>query len=401
MRRFVVAVSLVGAVIAGCGTDQSAGETASQEGAIREMKIDCTSETAGAQSFESVRDAVYEAGESIVGKNRIYSRSELPRRGKPLRSILEALNGSFAHDLSQILQCSRDFRANPQNADKVIHASGICASATWEIDESAAGQNRNTGAKAQPYTGLFAPQTKVNAIVRISSGTNVSDPNARGLNPSWGIAVKLFPVPMDQTATATKSVQLVMFDQSGVAGTSTREMLRSDDPSKPHFFINWMYGSDLFALGSIAIFNQFVTPHQHLGTKLDREARLQALDEVARVKIGGAEVPIAQAHYPTIVKLALAEGVPTLDELVQRAPGVDLSKDFRDQLLTYEDGELAFDVIGDNDAKGPETMKTVGADHKIGRLRLNKMVVSDVCDKNLSFKHRRNGEVFTGWRPEE
>ena len=27
------------------------------------------------------------------------------------------------------------------------------------------------------------------------------------------------------------------------------------------------------------------------------------------------------------------------------------------------------------------------------------LAVSDVCDKQLSFQHRRSGEVFTGWRP--
>jgi hypothetical protein len=84
-----------------------------------------------------------------------------------------------------------------------------------------------------------------------------------------------------------------------------------------------------------------------------------------------------------------------------RAPGIDLERDFRDQLLSYRDGEIVFDVIADNDAAGPMAVRAAGLDHRIGKLRLDHMAVSDVCDRRLTFQHRRSGEVFSGWRPGE
>ena len=391
----VTAVAALATSSVGCaasGTDDDSSGASSRSDEFMERPIDCGEK--GSTSFQAVRDAVYTAAPG----NRVFAQGDMPKRGRPLRSLLDALGGGFSHDGSQILQCTRDFRANPENADKIIHAPGICASAVWEIDEASQGVNRNAGG-VQTYTGLFAPKTRVNAIVRLSSGTNISNPSGTGILPSWGIAVKLFPAPSARPDAATTSVQIVMFDQSGVKGSSSREMLRSDDPAEPHFFINWMYGHDPFALTSLSIFNRFVRPHLHLGQPLERQARLQALDEVARVTVTGAEIPVAEAHYPTILKFALADGVPTLDQVAARAPGVDLSHDFRDQLLAYEDGELAFDIIGDNRAEGPEAMRATGKDQRIGRLTLDRMVVSEVCDKSLTFKHRRQGEVFTGWRP--
>jgi hypothetical protein len=190
-----------------------------------------------------------------------------------------------------------------------------------------------------------------------------------------------------------------MFDQNGVDGTSSPEMLRSEDPSQPHFFSNWLFGNGVFAAASLTIFNRFVTPHMQLGHPIKQEARLQALDEVARTTSTGDDVPIESAHYPSILKIQLADTTPTLAQVASRAAGVDLSRDFRDQLLAYADGEIAFDVIADNEAQGPAALRRAGAEARIGGLRLDHMVVSDVCDKLLSFRHRRNGEVFTGWRP--
>ena len=77
----------------------------------------------------------------------------------------------------------------------------------------------------------------------------------------------------------------------------------------------------------------------------------------------------------------------------------DPNRSARIALINYKDGEIVFDVIADNDAKGPAALRPLGADHRIGRLTVDHMVASDVCDRQLSFKHRRNGEVFTGWRP--
>jgi hypothetical protein len=178
-------------------------------------------------------------------------------------------------------------------------------------------------------------------------------------------------------------------------------MLRSDDPGRPHFFMNWLFGSDPLALASITIFNRFVEPHRNRGAELERQARLQAIDEVGSVSVGGGSIALDSVHYPSILKLMLSEDVPTLDEVAARASGVRLDDDFRNQLLSYRDGEIVFDIIGDNFADGPEVMRTVGATQRIGRLTLDRMVVSDVCDNHLTFKHRRFGEVFSGWRPGE
>jgi hypothetical protein len=365
------------------------------------VPIDCSN--SAPSSFDEVKATIYK--DDPTRHSRVYGRGEMPVRGRPLSSLADAVAGvfgkGFSHDLSQILQCTRDYRENLDDHDKVIHAPGICATATWEIDAATSGVNRSAGGERQPYTGLFAPRTKVNAIVRLSSGTNVSVPNAHLLKPSWGIAVKLFPTPVERTDERVSTVQIVMFDQSGVAGSSSSEMLRSDDPAQPHYFTNWLLGDDPFALVSIATFNNFVKPHEQLGTPLVQEARLQAVDEVARVTNEGAEIPMAEAHYPTVLKIQLAESTPHLADIAQRAPGADLTRDFREQLMTYQDGEIKFDVIADNDGHGPAALRSTSAMQRIGQLTLDHMVVSDVCDKQLTFKHRRQGQVFTGWRPGE
>lgn len=387
---------VLGALALAMGCETGDPQAQSAEGEVQEVAMDCN-ERAVDSSFADVRKTVYEPGESFLGvSNQVYEWNEVPKRGSPLGALVDVAGGGLSEDLSQILQCRRDYRSNPENVDKIIHAPGICASATWTIDDTSEGLNVNTNAVA-PYTGLFAPGTRVNAIVRISSGTNQSNPNAWVLGASWSIGIKLFPVPSDQPNTPTKTVQLVMFDQNGVAGTFSQEALFSDSASRPHFFANWLYGNDAFAVSSVAIFNKFVVPHEHLGTPLAKQARLQAIDEVARVAVGGAEVPIEQAHYPTILKLSLDPATPRVRDLVEDFSYV--ASDFRKQLLVYYDGEIVFDIIADKNAKGPDAMRTVGRDQKIGQLVLDAMVVSDVCDRHLTFKHRRHGQVFTGWRP--
>jgi hypothetical protein len=386
--------ALAGLASVGACASKGGDATGSGESDFHEVPIAC--DDAGLRSFDQVKQSVYAASP----QNRVYAQGTMPSRGNPASSAVNALSGGFDHDGSQILQCTRDYRANPSNADKIIHAPGICASATWTIGANAVGVDRSQGGARLPYTGLFAPGTELNAIVRLSSGTNVPAPNARLLQPSWGIAVKLFATPPSRPDVPARTAQIVMFDQNGVDGTSSREMLRSDDPSQPHFFSNWLFGDGVFAQASLAIFNRFVAPHTQLGQPIKQEARLQALDEVARITGTGGDVPIESAHYPSILKIQLAESTPALDQVASRAAtGVDLSADFRDQLLAYADGEIAFDVIADNDAQGPAALRSAGTEAKIGGLRLDHMVVSDVCDKLLTFQHRRNGEVFTGWRP--
>lgn len=404
MKRVALAASLIvgaTAVGVGCSANSEEGSASHEDELQHEVPIDCSK--SGANSFDQVKSTIY--ANDASRHSRVYGRGEMPTRGRPINSFIDILTGvvgkGFSHDLSQILQCTRDYRENVDDHDKVIHAPGICATATWEIDEASSGVNRLSGGRQQPYTGLFAPRTKVNAIVRLSSGTNVSRPDAHLLKASWGIAVKLFPTAVENTDEPVRTVQIVMFDQDGVAGTSSREMLRSEDPSRPHYFINWLFGHDPFALASIATFNNFVKPHEQLGTPLVQDARLQAIDEVARVTGAGAEIPIERAHYPSILKIQLADSTPHLADIANRASGANLEDDFREQLMTYRDGEVQFDVIADNNALGPKAMRSIGAEQKIGRLTLNHMVVSDVCDKQLTFKHRRQGEVFTGWRPGE
>jgi hypothetical protein len=382
------------AALAACAANEA--DTGSTQGAFHEVSIECDDNAL--RSFNQVKASIYEPGGER--QNQIFVQGAMPTRGNPASSAANALTGGFDHDASQILQCTRDYRANANNADKIIHAPGICASATWEMSDGAAGVNRSQSGARQPYTGLFAPGTKLNAIIRLSSGTNVPEPNARVLPPSWGIAVKLFATAADRPDDPARTAQLVMFDQNGVDGTSSREMLRSDDPSQPHFFSNWLYGNGVFAVTSLAIFNRFVTPHTQLGQTVKREARLQALDEVARIAANGEDIPMEKAHYPTIMKIQLGDETPSLADVASRAAaGVDLSRDFRDQLVNYHDGEIVFDLIADNDARGPAALRPLGVDHRIGRLTVDHMVSSDVCDRQLSFKHRRNGEVFTGWRP--
>jgi hypothetical protein len=178
-------------------------------------------------------------------------------------------------------------------------------------------------------------------------------------------------------------------------------MLRPDEDGS-HYFVNWLYGDSFGARTMISSLDKFVRPHTHNGESLGKQLRLQAIDTLALVTQDGQPIATSDAHYPTVIKLQLASSVPRLDDVAHRFDvGLlqSLNNDFRKQLLAYADGEIVFDIIADRRAEGPDALRSAGSDQRIGTLTLNHMVVSDLCDMDLTFQHRRNGEVFTGWAP--
>jgi hypothetical protein len=380
----------------GCVADETPVGTTQTED-LREIQIDC-SINGGASSFAEVRDLVYGGDPGFV--NNTYPWDDLPRRGAPLHGLFDVITGVLSNDCSQIVQCDREWRDNRLGHDKIIHAPGICASATWVIEDGV-GTHLDAGGSSQPYSGLFASGTKVNGMVRLSSATNVVAPDAWILPASWAVAVKLFPAPADEPNRRVRSVNFSMFDQNGVSGTRSREMLRPDEDGS-HYFVNWLYGDSFGARTMISSLDKFVRPHTHNGESLGKQLRLQAIDTLALVTQDGQPIATSDAHYPTVIKLQLASSVPRLDDVAHRFDvGLlqSLNNDFRKQLLAYADGEIVFDIIADRRAEGPDALRSAGSDQRIGTLTLNHMVVSDLCDMDLTFQHRRNGEVFTGWAP--
>ncbi len=314
---------------------------------------------------------------------------------------VEARRGmsSTLRTLGAHLRPASEWRENLEGRDKIIHAPGVCASATWSID---AGSGYHVAAGSdQPYTGLFASGTKIDGIVRLSTATNVVKPKSWPLKAAWSIGVKLFPAPADQPNKTVRSVNFAMFDQNGVSGTRSSEMLRPDGGGS-HFFANWLYGDGIGARTMISALGKYVRPHTNMGESLGTQLRLQALDTLALVTQEGADVALGDAYYPTIIKLQLADSVPFLDEVSDRLDlgfWDTLSNDFRKQLLAYNDGEIVFDIIADTRAEGPDALPGADTSQRIGTLTLDRMVVSDMCDLDLTFKHSRNGKVFTGWAP--
>jgi hypothetical protein len=394
----VAAAAVVSILVGyGCALEEEQPVATTQTEDLTEVQMDC-SINEGVSSFEEIRELVYGGDPGFV--NNTYPWNRLPKRGAPLSALFDVITGGLSRDCSQIMQCSRDWRDNQEGHDKIIHAPGICASATWSIDDGT-GVNLVSGGEAQPYTGLFASGTKVNTIVRLSTATNVVKPNPWTLTAAWSIGVKLFPAPADQPDTPVRTVNFAMFDQNGVAGTRSHEMLRPDDDGH-HFFANWLYGDGFAARTMISTLDKFVKPHTHNGESVGKQLRLQALDSLALVTQDGQDVDKSAAHYPTVIKLQLAESVPYLDEVSDR---IDtgwfhtLNNDFRKQLLAYNDGEIVFDIIADRAAEGPDALRSAGGEQRIGTLTLDRMVVSDLCDQDLTFQHSRNGEVFTAWTP--
>jgi hypothetical protein len=293
---------------------------------------------ADASSFREVREAVYKT-----------PLTQLPFYDLPLAKAiwqaLTSLSGELIDRGRWTLEKTADFKPS---APKIIHPVGVCADGWWTV-------RTRTFA-----TGLLSPaddgsETRVRAIVRFSVAKN--DPVYKpGLVRNMGIAVKLFPTQEEKDSVLTRNV--FTLDQTGLTGDDRASIFfTADHAPGAVFFTNSVAGKGFLSwLG------------QRTFEKLDPPSTIRALYPLAEVTGTGAAV--ARAAAPSLIRI-----VPTMAPKPGAVPA-----DFRDEILKYHDGEMTFNLVLPRQY-GLET------DTTIGTLVLGEPVVSDVCDKELTFHH--------------
>lgn len=223
-------------------------------------------------------------------------------------------------------------------APKVTHATGVCGEATWAIHNG-------------PATGLLSAGTTMKALVRLSSAAN--DP-VDSAPRAYSLAIKMFPAPSSGTPVA--SVNLVTADQFGINGISRKGFMALDPQHGPLLFANTIAGTGFAAEVVGRAF-----------TRIDPKAGERPLYPFTTVTALGSPVPFART--PDRIQF-----------IAHKVRAIDGAPDFRQELTSYNDGELVFDIV-----LPPQAMVPNG--ETIGQLTLGKLVVSDVCDLELSFFH--------------
>jgi len=223
---------------------------------------------------------------------------------------------------------------------KVIHSTGICAGASWEVSESS------------PYTGLFAQGTRARAIVRFSTGNNLV--GFSRIEPRiFGFAVKVFPTrdPKEPVYTAN----LFTMDQYGLDGDVRRRFLVHKDGTD---------SSELLRFGNEAVASGPARLALLLFGRFDSRPEVRPLYAFSEVTGDGrgVESPVTPERI---------EFIPAGGNAGSRAKPVN--GDFRTEFAAYEPGELEFRMIVDR--------------FELGRLRIGRTVVSTACDQELHFHH--------------
>ena len=249
-----------------------------------------------------------------------------------------------------------------EDSPKLFHPKGICAEANWEIFADSG------------YTGLFAAETRVPAIVRMSaSGNNTtfdqSASRVSWLHPprSFGLAVKLFPAAPSQKV---RTCNLLLFDNTGLDGNPSpwymRGARRKDGTFDEQYFLNWLAGNGPVSTGFDSLFSRFVS-----------DARLRAIDALGRVDSTGR--PVLDPRSPRFLRLIPEVRFPQEESAARW-------KDFRLELLDLAQREpLAFRIAVSE--KNPAESAPAREEVEIGRLTLGIPVVSRFGDRQLHFSH--------------
>jgi hypothetical protein len=224
---------------------------------------------------------------------------------------------------------------------------GVCASATWEI----------TGGS---FSGLFAKGTKVNAIVRLSTGSDNTgtgkSPPILGIYRVPAIGIKLFPTQDPSKSVVTQNI--VAFDSNGFDGNGNKWFLQSDS-----WWSTWLYGSSFVTKGFVKCFEKFVD-----------NGRFQSVRGAARINQNGQFIGESNVVSPGLLKIT-----PSAPSLVTSVPD-----DFRKELMMYGDGEMKFNIIAISN-QDPDAL--INSNNVIGRVTLNAPVISQNCDYFLHFHH--------------
>lgn len=227
---------------------------------------------------------------------------------------------------------------------KLFNANGICFSGKWVIDT------------ASDYTGIFAQNSHVNIIARASvalSGTRQKHKRA------FGMAVKIFDKNNEESSN--------LFVMHSMAGVKTRHVLDLELDNHPK-------------LGGLPSFSQ-------IPTLLRISKDLQRAD-----KLTGANTP--ELNYRSVASLAALGNSstsvvsPTWVKISPKTQHREDQDDFRDEMSVerYPNQKIEYSV---HVATGNKSEKDKAVWVALGRLTLEKSVVSSACDINLHFTHPR------------
>jgi hypothetical protein len=238
-----------------------------------------------------------------------------------------------------------DFKDFKSPAPKLLHPRGVCASGIWIINENG------------PYTGLFRKGTKVPAMIRFSSGTaqsQYSPKKARML----GMAIKLFPTKKNHKKVITKNI--LTMDKYGFSGSTRKSFVMPED-------------------GSALYFTNVYPPKSWVGKMVGR-----FFDRFDRPNFARPVYAVAENEQDQFLAVKNPISPYEIRFYPRKPKKVYFANDFRTELLFYAPKSLVFDikVMG-----GKNGLKV---ESSIGRLVVEKMVMSKVCDLELHFQHHPN-----------
>jgi hypothetical protein len=253
-------------------------------------------------------------------------------------------------DQSRILV--HDGEEKPTEGIKAFHPFGACSTAKWRITQPT------------PFSGLFATNTEVDALIRFSAGGNNETTHADlGLvHRLVGFAVKLFPGA--RPTTKTESQNIVVFDEFGPHGNPSPWFFKKED-GQPTFFANWVFGNDPITHGNVNMFTRSVS-----------EPRTISLTALATVRADGTFEKASAIRAPKFIKF-----VPNIRREVARQDTA------RKELDEYADGDIELAVhLLDESARDGDAIPSYS--NQVGVLTaVSKPLVSPYCDRKIQFHH--------------
>tara|TARA_Y100000768_G_scaffold388410_1_gene384205 strand:+ start:4402 stop:5325 length:924 start_codon:yes stop_codon:yes gene_type:complete len=303
------------------------------------MAIFLATTTSHAESFSKVRTAVFTK-----------PLATLPQvDGISLKGIINAFiahKGKIVADSRSIFQSESDFRAE---SVKLLHPRGVCSYGKWVIDE----ENK--------FTGLFEKGTEVPVIVRFSSGTATSAKEKKSTERIFGIAIKVFP--SQDAHEDVVSTNIIGLDQYGFEASKRRSFFFEDKNKKPVYFTNVAPAKSFIGKTLAKFFDRFDKPN--FARLVYKTAQI---DQYNRI--------VDKFKSPYEVRFVPSIEMPLISKY-----------DFRQELLSLNNLKpIKLDIWAYRDENSRLYNK------KIGKIILDKSVVSNACDKTLHFHHNRTIE---------
>jgi hypothetical protein len=289
------------------------------------------------RSFREVRDLIYSHPQTYAPHYEGFSFGDLAKAAIG--------HGNLASRARWTLSTSDDFK--PRGV-KLLHPMGVCAEARWVIDAPS------------PASGLLARGTEVRAIVRMSNADS-NEVWSEKTPRIFGLAVKLFPTSNEDEQVVTRN--LFNLDQNSLSGGKRKSYLHVDSwdghsKSDEIHFVNSAPAKTFVEKKATKIFGKF-----------DFHPDRRPLYQLTEVTASNEDV--------------VAPVTPEFLHFVPRPLGTrEFQPDFRDNLMQYKEGEIAFDIVIPGGQDAPFAQET-----RVGTLTLGQPVLSEVCDLELHFHH--------------